>query len=101
MKLIILVLLITVPIIGLFAQNSTSSPYSGFGIGELETAAGGRNAGMGETGIALRSGLFFNSANPASLTSIEPQSFLLDMGLILNTHRWRVPLRKRMSTTET
>lgn len=80
MKLILLVLLITVPIIGLFAQNSTSSPYSGFGIGELETAAGGRNAGMGETGIALRSGLFFNSANPASLTSIEPQSFLLDMG---------------------
>lgn len=83
MKLILLALLIVLPFAGLFAQNSTSSPYSGFGIGELETAAGGRNAGMGETGIALRSGLFFNSANPASLTSIEPQSFLLDMGFNL------------------
>lgn len=65
----------------LLAQNSTSSPYSKFGIGELEMAAGGRNAGMGETGIALRSNLFFNSANPASLTAIDPQSFLLDMGV--------------------
>lgn len=64
----------------MFAQNSTSSPYSKFGIGELEMAAGGRNAGMGETGIALRSNLFFNSANPAALTAIEPQSFILDMG---------------------
>ena len=66
--------------ISLLAQNSTSSPYSKFGIGELEMAAGGRNAGMGETGIALRSNMFFNSANPASLTAIEPQSFLFDMG---------------------
>lgn len=65
----------------LFAQNSTSSPYSGFGIGELEMASGGRNAGMGQTGIALRSSLFLNTANPASLTTIEPQSFLFDMGV--------------------
>jgi len=65
----------------LFAQNSTSSPYSGFGIGELEMSSGGRNAGMGQTGIALRSGLFLNTANPASLTTIEPQSFLFDMGV--------------------
>jgi hypothetical protein len=65
----------------LSAQNSTSSPYSGFGIGELEMASGGRNTAMGQTGIALRSGLFLNTANPASLTTIEPQSFLFDMGL--------------------
>jgi hypothetical protein len=64
----------------LLAQNSTSSPYSKFGIGELEMSSGGRNAGMGQTGIALRSNLFFNSANPAALTAIDPQSFLFDMG---------------------
>jgi len=46
-------------------------------------AAGGRNAGMGQTGIALRSGLFLNTANPASLTTIEPQSFLFDMGMYI------------------
>lgn len=63
------------------AQNSTSSPYSGFGIGELEMASGGRNTAMGQTGIALRSDLFLNTTNPASLTTIEPQSFLYDMGI--------------------
>lgn len=63
------------------AQNSTSSPYSGFGIGELEMASGGRNTAMGQTGIALRSDLFLNTTNPASLTAIEPQSFLYDMGI--------------------
>lgn len=64
-----------------YSQNSTSSPYSGFGIGELEMASGGRNTGMGYTGIALKSSLFLNTTNPASLTAIEPQSFIFDMGL--------------------
>jgi hypothetical protein len=67
--------------IALLAQNSTSSPYSGFGIGELEISSGGRNTAMGQTGIALRSNLFLNTANPASLTAIDPQGFLLDMGM--------------------
>lgn len=80
-KIILFVFLITIPGITLLAQNSTSSPYSGFGIGELEMSSGGRNAAMGQTGIASRSNLFLNTANPASLTSIDPQNFLLDMGL--------------------
>lgn len=66
---------------GVGAQNSTSSPYSGFGIGQLEMSSGGRNSGMGYTGIALRSGLFLNTANPASLTTIDPQTFIFDMGM--------------------
>jgi hypothetical protein len=65
----------------LHAQNSTTSPYSGFGIGELEMSSGGRNAAMGQTGIALRSNLFLNTANPASFTAIDPQGFLLDIGM--------------------
>lgn len=80
MKLIVSALFFVLPVFGLMAQNSTSSPYSGFGIGELEAASGGRNAAMGETGIALRSNLFLNSANPASLTAIDPQCFVFDMG---------------------
>ena len=82
-KIILFLFLIALPGITLFAQNSTSSPYSGFGIGELEMSSGGRNAAMGQTGIASRSSLFLNTTNPASLTTIEPQSFLLDMGFNL------------------
>ena len=87
MRFIFSALILLISGTSLLAQNSTSSPYSKFGIGELEMAAGGRNAGMGETGIALRSNLFFNSANPAALTAIDPQSFMLDMGFNLKyTH---------------
>lgn len=68
----------------LIAQNNTSSPYSGFGIGQLEMASGGRNTAMGQTGIGLRSNLFLNTENPASLTAIEPQNFLFDIGFHFN-----------------
>ncbi|MFA5330298.1 MAG: hypothetical protein WC384_21070 [Prolixibacteraceae bacterium] len=80
-KIALLAFLISVSGLRLFAQNSTSSPYSGFGIGELEMSSGGQNAGMGNTGIALRSHLFLNTSNPASLTTIKPQSFLFDLGM--------------------
>ncbi|HZL09959.1 MAG TPA: hypothetical protein VFC65_08175 [Prolixibacteraceae bacterium] len=80
-KKIIVALLIIFQGITLLAQNSTSSPYSAFGIGELEMTSGGRNTAMGQTGIALRSDLFLNTSNPASLTAISPQSFIFDLGV--------------------
>lgn len=63
-----------------FGQNNTNSPYSIFGIGELNNSGGGRNIGMGSTGNALRSGISLNSVNPASLTAIELKSFGMDIG---------------------
>ena len=62
-------------------QNNTNSPYSAFGIGELENTDGGRNMGMGGTGNALRSDIFLNLSNPASLTSLPPQSMATDAGI--------------------
>ena len=62
-------------------QNNTNSPYSVFGIGELESADGGRNMGMGGSGNALRSDIFLNLANPASLTSLPVQSMATDAGI--------------------
>lgn len=64
-------------------QNNTNSPYSVFGIGELEYTGGGRNMGMGGSGIALRSELYVNSTNPASLTAIPRQSLATDLGINL------------------
>ena len=62
-------------------QNNTNSPYSVFGIGELEYTGGGRNMAMGESGIALRSPIFLNSTNPAALTVIPKQSLATDLGI--------------------
>jgi hypothetical protein len=62
-------------------QNNTNSPYSVFGIGELEYSGGGRNMGMGGSGIALRSEISLNGTNPASLTAIPQQSLATDLGI--------------------
>lgn len=80
-KIIFLTIFFSAPVTYLMAQNNTSSPYSGFGIGELEMASGGRNTAMGQTGIGLRSDLFLNTENPAALTAIDQQNFLYDMGI--------------------
>lgn len=74
-------ILLSISQMALHAQNSNSSPYSGFGIGELDMSSGGRNTAMGQTGIALSSDLFLNTANPASFTALKPVGFLLDIGL--------------------
>ncbi len=83
MNKIIVLIVILLAVLPAAGQNNTNSPYSVFGIGELNFTGGGRNMAMGGSGIALRSDLFLNSTNPASLTAIQPQSFGFDMGLNL------------------
>ncbi|WP_455584416.1 hypothetical protein [Bacteroides sp.] len=66
----------------LIAQNTTNSPGSMFGLGELSTGTGGQFAGFGGSGIALRGATFINTSNPASLTELAKQHFVLDAGLM-------------------
>lgn len=50
------------------AQNSGSSPYSRYGIGELNDSNGNvRNFGMGNLGVAMPSAFHVNFLNPALL----------------------------------
>ena len=63
----------------IYSQNTTNSPTSMFGLGELSTGEGGQYSGAG---IALQSYNFLNTANPASLTAIEGQRFLIDAGVM-------------------
>ncbi|TKG97087.1 hypothetical protein EYV94_01270 [Puteibacter caeruleilacunae] len=66
-----------------YAQNNTSSPYSRFGIGELENVTGGRYNAMGGVSIGMRSDIYLNLNNPASLTAISRESFATDVGVNL------------------
>lgn len=59
----------------IYSQNTTNSPTSMFGLGELSTGEGGQYSGLGGAGIALQSYNFLNTANPASLTAIEGTTF--------------------------
>ncbi len=54
----------------LLAQNATSSPYSRFGIGDLNTGGFARNLSLGGTEIGLNQPGFINYGNPASYSSL-------------------------------
>jgi hypothetical protein len=67
----------------LFAQfnNNTSSPYSRFGLGELQPYSFGRTAAMGGASLASRNNLQINFANPASYTAIDSLGFMFEFGI--------------------
>ena len=57
------------------------SPYSIFGLGELEKEGNAYNKSMGGTGIATRNRRFINYTNPAAVTARDTLSFMADFGL--------------------
>lgn len=64
-----------------FAQGSTNSPYSQFGLGEIAQQGVGQNRGLDGLGIALHSGNSVNTTNPASYAYVDSLTMLFDMGL--------------------
>ena len=70
----VLILFISLPAI-LLAQQNTISPYSSFGIGEVQAQEFSLNNALGGVGVALRAGNYLNPTNPASLSSINTTIF--------------------------
>jgi hypothetical protein len=64
-----------------YAQKKTYSPFSRYGIGELNTAGYGQNAGMANTGIGVRTNEHLNFMNPASYSAIDTMSFFFETGV--------------------
>ena len=60
-------------------QNNTSSPYSAFGFGVLESTSNTINSGMGGSGVALPSDGYLNYQNPASLSELDSLSFYFNV----------------------
>ena len=67
----------------LFAQfnNNTSSPYSRFGLGDLQPYSFGRTSAMGGASLASRNSFQINLANPASYTSVDSLGFMFEFGI--------------------
>ena len=58
--------------------QGTSSPYTMFGIGEIDLGNYGENSGMAGLGIGFRQENTLNSVNPASLSLITSKTFVFD-----------------------
>lgn len=68
-----------------FSQSSTNSPYSYFGLGEIESGDIGRTSGMGGIGIGMGSDRMLNKNNPASYSTLDSLAFLFDITLSLKS----------------
>tara|TARA_Y100000589_G_scaffold153443_1_gene146149 strand:- start:1992 stop:3287 length:1296 start_codon:yes stop_codon:yes gene_type:complete len=68
------ILFIFLPAI-LIAQQNTISPYSSFGIGEVQPQEFSLNNALGGVGAALRTEGYLNPLNPASLSAINTTVF--------------------------
>lgn len=86
----IIILFLCLSTLSLNAQTTdalgTYSPYSMFGIGEIDKQGTAFNYSMGGIGIGVRDNRFINVANPAAITARDTLSFMLDFGVIEKNH---------------
>ena len=66
---------------GYAQNNNTSSPFSRFGLGDLNPYGYGRSSAMGGASLGSRHAVQVNSANPASYTGNDSLSFIFDFGI--------------------
>jgi hypothetical protein len=83
LKDVIIILLVCV--FYLLPQKSTaqnmSSPYSIYGIGDMDDKPYNRASGMGNTGLAIKSSNYIIANNPASLTGLDRSFFNMDIAI--------------------
>ncbi len=63
-----------------FAQNNTSSPYSYFGLGELNESSSALETGIGGGGLSYYNKDFLAVKNPAALAGIDSLKFIFNLG---------------------
>jgi len=80
---VILFLILNVFASSLLAQKLTSSPYSRYGIGEVQPQGFAHNMSLGRGGVAIDSNLHINTLNPATFSSIQFTTF--EGGALSNT----------------
>jgi len=79
-----LIVVFIITITGLNAQNRIHSPYSRFGLGELQSYNNSRYTALGGIGYAVRNPTSVNVLNPASYTCFDSLSFVFEGGLMSN-----------------
>ena len=85
-KYFILGLIITMIGLNVYGQSDLSSPYSRFGLGDINT--GSPNTilkGMGGISNAMTGNTLANPTNPASYAFIDSLSFIFDAGFYIKT----------------
>src|SRR6266496_3135756 len=64
-----------------FSQNM-NSPYSVYGIGDIDFRSYNRTSGMGNTGLALSSSFYLIDNNPAAITGLTRSFYLVNVSAV-------------------
>lgn len=80
-KTYFLILILLISLAGTGISQTTSSPYSIFGLGSLESNSTGPYEAMGGTGIAYLSGRSINFMNPASYSGLDSLLSVFETGV--------------------
>ena len=82
------------------AQNGINSPYSRYGFGMMGDRALGFNKGMAGVAQGFRNGQEINVANPASYSSIDSLTALIDFGMTFQNGNFKMgDLQKNAKNT--
>ncbi len=76
-KKVLIVFLLIISTSSLFAQGTSSSPYSFFGIGEQYSPRTSENAAMGGIGVAFNHYKYLNFTNPAAIAFLRETTYSL------------------------
>src|SRR5665647_1402483 len=77
----VVIVLILCGLSGYAQNNNTTSPFSRYGLGDLNHYGYGRSTAMGGASLGSRHSIQINSANPASYNANDSLSFIFDFGL--------------------
>lgn len=64
-----------------YTQQNISSPYSRYGIGDINSRGFSQNDALGGIGIGLRNNRNLNIINPASYSAIDTLTFIFEFGV--------------------
>ena len=81
MKKLILATLLLGSAVFVNAQSGTNSPYSQYGLGILSEQTSGFNRGMNGVGLGFHEHNQINYLNPASYSSLDSLTFIVDAGI--------------------
>lgn len=82
MKKLLLAATLLIALLSVSAQSLIESPYSRYGLGEINTNTNAHYFSMGGTSIGFRSPFQINTANPASYSAFDSLSLLFTGGFI-------------------
>jgi hypothetical protein len=79
----------------IFGQNNTSSPYSIYGVGDVEPLGYSKIPAMGGAGFAIASNGFLNNTNPASYNGLDSLFSTFEIGVFGQQSKFESQNKKR------